>query len=174
MIILKKSIPTMLMLLSSINSFAEKNNYLDLGLGTTNNNSVPMISLYYGHKLTKLNDSITLNGEVNGSLILFADKQYSQATSNATLSAVPMFNFKVFKDLSVDAGIGLSYMFNKIVSVEPVQYRGSNVNFSINTGLRYDVGNYNVMARYQHLSNAGLTYNNYGLNTYNLMFGINF
>ncbi len=42
----------MLMLLSSINSFAEKNNYLDLGLGTTNNNSVPMISLYYGHKLT--------------------------------------------------------------------------------------------------------------------------
>lgn len=169
----KKIIPVILVL-SSTNSFAEKNNYLDLGLGTTDNNSVPMISLYYGHKLTKLNNYITLNGEVNGSLILFPDKQYSQATSNATLSAVPMFNFKVFKDLSIDAGVGLSYMVNRIVSIDPVQYRGSNVNFSINTGLRYEVGNYNVMARYQHLSNAGLTFNNYGLNTYNLMFGMNF
>lgn len=169
----KKTI-SLILVLSSNNSFAEKNNYLDLGLGTTDNNSVPMISLYYGHKLTKLNDFITLDGEVNGSLILFADKQYSQATSNATLSAVPMFNFKVFKDLSIDAGIGLSYMVNRIVSIDPVQYRGSNVNFSINTGLRYDVSNYNIMARYQHLSNAGLTYNNYGLNTYNLMFGMNF
>lgn len=170
----KKFILTILLILIYNYSFAEKNNYFDIGLGTTKDD-VPMISLYYGHKLTKLNDSITLNGEVNGSLILFSYRQFSQTiTSNITLSAVPMFNFALTKNFSIDAGIGLSYMVNRIVSIEPLNYRDSNINFSINTGLKYDIGNFNIMGRYQHLSNAGLTYNNYGLNTYNLIIGINF
>ncbi|MFN8770874.1 MAG: acyloxyacyl hydrolase [Neisseriaceae bacterium] len=149
---------------------AESTNYFAIGIGANapfTFGYTPTLSVYYGRNLIKFNDWASLSGEFNASF-LFNQLTYNMTNptdNNMAISLVPMYNFTITNNLSLNIGIWLGYLVNGYVYAEKNMVpQNSNLNFSDNIGITYKFSN-NIITiiRISHLSNANIAMPNPGL-----------